>query len=333
MSKWRESIAPLTLLALLAFLMACQVGPTQTPTLPISTFHTVSTPSPPTLSPVQPTRAPTLFVPTTSTVDTVNVPQLTISAVYRDIPAYDRGEWRHWIDEDRDCQNTRAEVLIEESLVSVDFRNANECTVDSGQWLAPYTGFLVESAGDLDVDHMVPLANAHRSGGWAWSPERKRAYANDLSFEGHLIAVTASANRSKGAKGPEGWQPTDSRHLCDYAVNWITVKAVWGLTATTAEWAALEDMLSTCSEKVEFGPGESPPTNQPVMPKAVATREPRMAEVPRYDPLGTDRNCSDFDTWIQAQNFYVAAGGPATDRHRLDGDRDGIACESLTGAP
>jgi len=52
-----------------------------------------------------------------------------------------------------------------------------------------------------------------------------------------------------------------------------------------------------------------------------------------FDPFGDDRNCGEFVDWQQAQDFYLAAGGPDTDPHRLDGDSDGIACESLTGAP
>ena len=57
-----------------------------------------------------------------------------------------------------------------------------------------------------------------------------------------------------------------------------------------------------------------------------------MADGPlRYDPDGPDRDCGDFDTWNEAQAFYIAAGGPDTDRHRLDGDGDGVACASLRG--
>ncbi len=49
----------------------------------------------------------------------------------------------------------------------------------------------------------------------------------------------------------------------------------------------------------------------------------------RFDPNGPDRDCADFKTHVEAQAFYIAAGGPARDPHRLDGDGDGIACESL----
>lgn len=48
---------------------------------------------------------------------------------------------------------------------------------------------------------------------------------------------------------------------------------------------------------------------------------------------GGDRDCSDFATWQEAQDFFISQGGPARDPHRLDSDRDGIACESLQGAP
>jgi micrococcal nuclease len=49
----------------------------------------------------------------------------------------------------------------------------------------------------------------------------------------------------------------------------------------------------------------------------------------RYDPNGPDRDCSDFSTHAEAQEFFIAAGGPQRDPHRLDGDHDGVACESL----
>ncbi|WP_425430647.1 excalibur calcium-binding domain-containing protein [Devosia indica] len=38
-------------------------------------------------------------------------------------------------------------------------------------------------------------------------------------------------------------------------------------------------------------------------------------------------DCSDFNSWREAQDFYERAG--PGDPHRLDADNDGIACESL----
>ncbi len=128
----------------------------------------------------------------------------------------------------------------------VTFTSPAECSVLDGYWIGLFTNTPVETASSLDVDHMVPLKNAHDSGGWAWDAARKEAYANDLSDPDHLIAVTASANRSKGASGPENWKPPNTDYWCDYAVNWIRIKNTWALTVTGAEWEALAEMLRTC---------------------------------------------------------------------------------------
>ena len=107
---------------------------------------------------------------------------VTVSEVPVGIPDYDRGEWDHWNDADRDCQDARQEVLIAESSVPVVFKDDVECRVESGRWTDPYTGATVEDPGKLDVDHLVPLANAHVSGGHAWDGDRKALYANSLSY-------------------------------------------------------------------------------------------------------------------------------------------------------
>ena len=48
-----------------------------------------------------------------------------------------------------------------------------------------------------------------------------------------------------------------------------------------------------------------------------------------HNPHGPDCDCGDFSTHRQAQEFFIAAGGPDRDPHRLDGDRNGLACERL----
>lgn len=159
---------------------------------------------------------------------------------------YDRDLFGDWIDADRDCQDTRAEVLALESRVTVTYTTAAACSVSAGEWLDPWSGAVSTSARALDVDHTVPLANAWRSGAWAWTPEQRAAFANDLADTGHLIAIPAGENRSKSDQGPEDWRPPSASSWCAYAQLWTSIKARWDLTATPAEWSALQQMAATC---------------------------------------------------------------------------------------
>ena len=308
------------------------------------------------ISPSDPTRVPaTATVPTESDpaptpaatpVETEPVPGMTptpsglvlpvsIADVPSDLPEYDRQSWRHWIDEDGDCQNARQEVLIAESTVPVTFQLDEQCRVAAGQWVGPYTGTVVDDPGDLDVDHMVPLNNAHRSGAWSWSREQKRDYANYLEFEDHLIATTSGANRSKGSKGPEEWRPPLQAYWCAYAIDWVTIKDQWELTVTEAEYIALTEMLATCETTVLLQPtqGTLPRSPSPTATAGSQTAVPAPPADLRYDPFGADRDCGEFGTYEEALAFFLAAGGPETDRHRLDVNGDGQPCESLPGGP
>ena len=103
---------------------------------------------------------------------------ITVSPVPPDIPEYHRSEWNHWNDEDGDCQDARQEVLVSESVVDVTFESDRNCRVASGTWYGAFTGNYVDAPGDLGIDHLMPLKNAHDSGGWAWNSVRKEEYAN-----------------------------------------------------------------------------------------------------------------------------------------------------------
>jgi hypothetical protein len=117
---------------------------------------------------------------------------------------YNRKDWPHWIDIDGDCQNTRHELLIETSSVSVQFKNDKRCTVRYGQWYGVYTGETFTKASDLDIDHVVPLAHAHRHGADTWTKAQRREFANDFD---NLLVVDDSTNQSKSDKAPHEWLP------------------------------------------------------------------------------------------------------------------------------
>ena len=160
--------------------------------------------------------------------------------------SYNRKKWKHWVDYDNDCQDTRTEVLIEESKVEVKYKDLRKCKVESGLWVDLFTDNEFTDPTKLDIDHMVPLNNVHFSGGSSWSQQKKESYANSLDSTNHLIAVSASANRSKGAKGPEDWRPPNKEYWCDYAIGWIDIKSKWDLTVNQRELESISDMFKYC---------------------------------------------------------------------------------------
>lgn len=148
---------------------------------------------------------------------------------------YKRTDWPHWGDYDGDGCNTRCEVLAAERRTD-------------GTWYSVYDGQSTSNSSTFDIDHFVPLAEAHESGGWAWDADTKWAYANDLSYEHSLIAVSASSNRSKGKRDPAEWLPPAQNAHCFYAEVWVLVKWGWKLTVDRAEQDALARVLSGCPQ-------------------------------------------------------------------------------------
>jgi len=130
-----------------------------------------------------------------------------------------------WIDADHDCQDTRAEVLISESTAPVTFTTSSNCTVATGRWVDPWSGAVVTSATQVQIDHDVPLAEAWRSGAWAWTTAQRIAYANDLSYPWHLNAVTNSQNTSKSDSDPAHWKPPLQSTWCLYSPRELTACA------------------------------------------------------------------------------------------------------------
>jgi hypothetical protein len=154
---------------------------------------------------------------------------------------YSREKFRHWDDHGDGC-NTRELVLRREGR---QVRTTSNCAAVSGRWVSPYDGTKVSSPRRLDIDHVVPLANAWRSGADRWADAQRERFANDLRNP-ELVAVTLETNRAKGDQGPEAWRPPARSAWCSYAVDWIAVKSAYRLTVTAAERSALRDMLGSC---------------------------------------------------------------------------------------
>ncbi|WNO70144.1 HNH endonuclease family protein [Streptomyces sp. AM8-1-1] len=153
---------------------------------------------------------------------------------------YQRTSFKHWntgLDPADGC-HTRNEVLLAEAIERPDV--APGCRITGGRWLSYYDGQFVTDAGSLDIDHMVPLAEAWDSGASAWTPARREAYANDQHAETSLVAVTARTNRSKADQDPAQWLPPAAESHCRYLTEWVATKLRWQLAADTDEIEALK---------------------------------------------------------------------------------------------
>ena len=161
------------------------------------------------------------------------------------IPAtpYNRKDWPHWIDADGDCQNTRQELLIATSRKPVQFKDSRHCTVISGEWYGVYTGKIFTKASDVDIDHIVPLAHAHRHGADKWTKAQRRTFAND--FE-NLLVVSDSINKSKSDQAPHEWLPPLKSYWCVYGKRWERIKDKYKLWYSKQERITLNKLAETC---------------------------------------------------------------------------------------
>lgn len=223
-------------------------------------------------------------------------------AVEPERPAgYDRAAWAHWLDMDGNCRDARHDVLAEESVLPV-VTTRDGCRVTAGEWRDAYTADVYLHPGDLDVDHLVPLKEAHDSGGWRWDAARRAAYANDLSDPRTLIAVGAGVNRDKGAADPAEWLPFEQDYLCQYAASWTLVKARWSLSMDERERIVVGNILSDC-----MSGGTS---------AAASPRAPAVATIAAQASSGS---CTiKGNVGQDGSRLYHVPGSPWYDRTRID---------------
>ncbi|MFI7286579.1 HNH endonuclease family protein [Streptomyces anulatus] len=166
--------------------------------------------------------------------------QLTVGAEGSS-SGYSRDKFPHWSTQSGAC-NTR-EVVLKRDGTNV--QQDSSCAAVSGSWYSTYDGATWSAASDVDIDHMVPLAEAWRSGASSWTTAQRQSFANDLTRP-QLIAVTDNVNQSKGDKDPAEWMPPSSSYKCTYVRAWVHVKKQYNLTVDSAEKSALQSALNGC---------------------------------------------------------------------------------------
>jgi hypothetical protein len=157
---------------------------------------------------------------------------------------YDRTRYfGDWNDTNRDCQNTRQEVLIQESKAALAYTSRG-CTASRGRWVTSWDNRVHTYASTVQIDHTVPVHEAWGSGARYWSQARRVAFYNDLGDARSLSAQTSALNSAKQARGPESWMPPANK--CAYIGQWIAVKIRWGLRVDSAEKTALIRYADSC---------------------------------------------------------------------------------------
>lgn len=276
--------------------------------------------------------AATLISPSTASaapVTAADLPELLRTSPAQSSPAYQRDRFEHWIDLDGDGCNTRYETLIAESTTPVSVEPG--CRLVGGTWVSPYDGFMTTDVSEIQIDHVVALAEAWRSGAWAWTDDQRRAFANDLGVEYALTAASNTANQSKADRDPAAWLPTNDSYICEYVTSWALIKYRWSLSADAAEVDALrgvltgdcgatpvtlpEVMIGSDSSQVD-SPEPAPPTAFPdgVSRLSGSSRyETAVAVSRRYDagaPIAFVAAGMNFPDALSAAAAAATLGGP-----------------------
>ncbi|WPW28624.1 HNH endonuclease family protein [Streptomyces atratus] len=187
-----------------------------------------------------PTAQAAMPTPVSASTARTYLSELTVSAEGSST-GYSRDKFPHWITQSGTC-NTR-EVVLDRDGTNVTQNSS--CAAVSGSWYSEYDGATWTAASDLDIDHMVPLAEAWRSGASSWTTAQRQAYANDLTRP-QLIAVTDNVNQSKGDQDPASWLPSRTAYRCTYVRAWVHVKHYYDLSVDSAEKSALQSVLNGC---------------------------------------------------------------------------------------
>jgi hypothetical protein len=260
--------------------------------------------------------------------------ELPLTVAADQLSGYERSLFKHWIDADKDRCDTRKEVLIQEAVIVPKLNSG--CGFNGGEWISPYEGLPTSDYSTLDIDHLIPLAEAWRSGAWKWSPAQREAFANDLTDQRALVAVTAGLNRQKGDQDPSTWLPPENQ--CTYVSNWIAIKVRYSLTVDPAEANALTSLVSQCNitsitafsiPAYAVTAGINPitlvsPTTAPAptaVPTTKATSAPKVKKNVKYSTCAKARTAG-VTPIVRSKNkaLYNLNKG-------LDRDKDGVACE------
>lgn len=262
-----------------------------------------------------------------------------------------------WYDLDRNGCDTRNDILRRD-LVGITLAGTYDCVVLTGTLQGPYTGKTISfvrsetTSTTVEIDHVVALGDAWQTGAQQLSAGQRLALANDPL---NLLAVDGPTNLAKGDGDAATWLPPNKVFRCAYAARQTAVKAAYSLWMTQAEHDAVAGILATCPDETvpsptvrpvvttptTSAPTQAATTTAPAAPKPVTT-----TTAPKPVTYQTFANCTDMHRTYphgvaRVGGVDLVKGKPRSPQpayyvstelydanSSMDGDHDGVACES-----
>ena len=236
-----------------------------------------------------------------------------------------------WADADRNGCETRNDMLRRDLTDLALKSDTRDCVVLSGILNDPYTATLINflrgtsTSPDVQIDHVVALSDAWQKGAQQLTAAQRLSFANDPL---NLLAVDGPANQQKSDGDAATWLPPNKSYRCDYVARQISVKSSYGLWVTRAEHDAMERVLAGCRDTAapagQAAPAPAEP--QPAPPAAPPPPADGAAPAPAAPPVPAAVYYANCAAARAAGAAPLRAGQPGY-REKMDGDRDGVACE------
>ncbi|CAN5390846.1 HNH endonuclease family protein [soil metagenome] len=157
---------------------------------------------------------------------------------------YSRDLFPHWDDISGSGCTARQDALLSQATGLVQRDIVRPCVIVEGDWFSLFDGVTFSGApAEVDVDHVVALAEAWDSGAAEWSTERRRQFANDPL---NLLVVTRRSNRDKADLDAGQWSPERGDARCVTASMTILTKLRYEMTIDAAERGGLHRMARAC---------------------------------------------------------------------------------------
>jgi competence ComEA-like helix-hairpin-helix protein len=220
---------------------------------------------------------------------------------------YDRSLFSHWRDTNGSGCDARQDTLARQAIGFPQVDLFDSCVIVEGDWYSIYDGVSYSGAPvEMQIDHVVALAEAWESGAWAWDEATRRAFANDPA---HLVAVSSSSNASKAALDLAEWRPVRSA-WCVTATITAQVKAAYGLRVDPAEYEAIAEMLGACGGSDQVSIGVVPVSSISVVTVAPTSASPPGSSTETSEAASAG-SCVDVNTATLAELDTIIHIGPS----------------------